>query len=139
MFQVLVGTAVVENGKVLLVKEKKANVAGLLNLPAGHLEAGENLIEGAKRELKEETGFDSEIDTLIDFERFEARGDSYLWFIFSAKIDHKTAQKNELDFDFYDIDYIKKYPELLRDQRVLPRIIDRLTKKRTLKNILCEQ
>ena len=139
MFQVLVGTAVVENGKVLLVKEKKANVAGLLNLPAGHLEAGENLIEGAKRELKEETGFDSEIDTLIDFERFEARGDSYLWFIFSAKIDHKTAQKNELDFDFYDIDYIKKHPELLRDQRVLPRIIDRLTKKRTLKNILCEQ
>lgn len=136
MFQVLVGVAVVENGKILLVKEKKANVAGLLNLPAGHLETGETLIEGAKRELKEETGLDAEIGKLVDFEKFEAKGENYLWFIFAGKIKPTKQKENELEYDFYDIKHIREHAELLRDQKVLPKILNNITCNRTEEEIL---
>ena len=46
MFEVLVATVIVKDNKVLMVKETKEEVKGLLNLPAGHLEKNETLIEG---------------------------------------------------------------------------------------------
>ncbi|WP_206486565.1 NUDIX hydrolase [Thalassotalea sp. G2M2-11] len=44
-------------GKFLLVEELENNQQ-VYNQPAGHLEANENLIDAAKRELYEETGLD---------------------------------------------------------------------------------
>lgn len=45
------------DGKFLLVEEIEDDKP-VFNQPAGHLEADENLIDGAKRELLEETGLD---------------------------------------------------------------------------------
>lgn len=49
-----------EKGDVLLIKSPKWG--DLWNLPGGHVELGEAMIEGAKREIKEETGL--EIDNI---------------------------------------------------------------------------
>ena len=53
------GCIIVKNEKVLLVYEKNRNFWGF---PKGHMEDGENEIETALREVKEEVGIDVEID-----------------------------------------------------------------------------
>lgn len=48
-----------DNNKILLSKEFRLAVNGwVYNFPAGLIEQGESIEEGAKRELKEETGLD---------------------------------------------------------------------------------
>ena len=54
------GCIIVKDNKVLLVYEKNRNFWGF---PKGHVETGENEIETALREVKEEVGLDVEIDT----------------------------------------------------------------------------
>ena len=53
------GCIIIKNNKVLLVYEKNMNFWGF---PKGHMEKGENEIETALREVKEEVGLDVEID-----------------------------------------------------------------------------
>lgn len=51
------GAIVVENGKILIVKQKE----GTVGFPKGHVESNETEEETAKREVKEETGIDIEV------------------------------------------------------------------------------
>lgn len=61
---VIVSVAIKKDRKYLLVKEVKKEIKGLWNFPAGKVEFGEGLFDAAKREAKEETGFDCEITGL---------------------------------------------------------------------------
>ena len=63
--KVVVGGIVEKDGKVLLVQEAKERCYGKWNIPAGGLEINESLVEGAIREIKEETGCDVEITGLL--------------------------------------------------------------------------
>lgn len=54
-----------ETGKICLVQEAKGPWTSKWNLPLGHLEHGETMPEGAKREVKEETGYDIELTALL--------------------------------------------------------------------------
>jgi ADP-ribose pyrophosphatase YjhB (NUDIX family) len=60
-----------KQGKVLLVRRAYPPGAGKWSIPGGHVELGEDLVEAATRELKEETGVEAEpvgvvnVDTLI--------------------------------------------------------------------------
>lgn len=53
------GCMIIKNRKVLLVYEKNRNFWGF---PKGHMEEGENEIQTALREVKEEVGLEVEID-----------------------------------------------------------------------------
>ncbi|VEI46413.1 putative Nudix hydrolase ymfB [Actinobacillus equuli] len=53
-------------GKFLFVEEIEYGKR-TLNQPAGHLEANETLLEGASRELFEETGIRAQMQHLIKF------------------------------------------------------------------------
>ncbi|HJU38908.1 MAG TPA: NUDIX hydrolase, partial [Tahibacter sp.] len=61
---VTVATIVTDGGRFLLVEE---DIRGrrLVNQPAGHLEPGESLIDAARRETLEETGWDVRLDHLV--------------------------------------------------------------------------
>lgn len=63
LFQIWVTGILVENKKILLVKQnlKSRN----WSLPGGRLEKGESLEEGIKREMKEETGLDTGLVKLL--------------------------------------------------------------------------
>ena len=50
-----------KDNKYLLVQEGKPNIRGLWNLPAGHVDKGEQIETAAIRDVKEETGFDVEL------------------------------------------------------------------------------
>ena len=63
---VTVAVIVEHEGKFLLVEEETlASHLDVYNQPAGHVEQGETLIEAAKREALEETGFEVEPTALL--------------------------------------------------------------------------
>ncbi len=62
-FQWVVAKAIVEDGgKILMCRRKEDVDKGLYELPGGKMEVGENIIDGLKREMKEETGIEIEVD-----------------------------------------------------------------------------
>lgn len=63
---VTVATVIEKNGKFLFVEEHTEGVTHtVFNQPAGHVEAGETIIEAAIRETMEETGYEVEIQSLL--------------------------------------------------------------------------
>lgn len=61
-----VGGIVIEGGFVLLVRRAMPPRQGEWSLPGGQLELGESLVEGVRREVREETGLDVEVGPIID-------------------------------------------------------------------------
>lgn len=62
---VVVGALVEKDGKYLLVKEAGGPDVGKWNIPAGVLDLGESFVDGAKREVEEETNYKIEIPSLL--------------------------------------------------------------------------
>jgi ADP-ribose pyrophosphatase YjhB (NUDIX family) len=56
-----VSVAIKRKDKYLLVKEAKKEILGLWNFPSGKVNFGEDLFTAAKREAKEESGYDCKI------------------------------------------------------------------------------
>lgn len=54
--KVVVYTFLERDGKILLGKRKNVWGEGMYSSPTGHVDAGERMIDAAKRELEEETG-----------------------------------------------------------------------------------
>ena len=120
VFDILVFSVILKDDKVLMVKETSKDVEGLLNFPAGHLEKNETLIEGAIREIKEETGLEAKIISLVDTQYFSRKEKNYVAFVFQWKlIENSHSNDNELFFDFYDIEYLKNNKSILRKEKVI--------------------
>ena len=59
---IVCGVVIEQDGKFLLIQEKKPEVYGKWNLPGGRVDEGESLEQAAIREAKEECGLDVEIE-----------------------------------------------------------------------------
>ena len=121
---IIVGGIIEKDGKILMVKEKKRKCYGKWNIPAGHLEPNETIIEGAVREIKEETGCDVEATGIAILANRVMQDDVLVEIIFSTKLikekikinpeeilDVKWIDKedvlNNMDEDLRDINFIK--------------------------------
>lgn len=62
---IVAGCVIKQDGKYLLVQEKQQKVYGLWNIPAGYVDKDEEIEQAAIREVKEETGYDAELDGQI--------------------------------------------------------------------------
>lgn len=109
-----------ENNEYLLIKERKEKYYGMYNLPAGHLEENELLIDGAKREIKEETGYDVDVKGLVQIGSTEL----FTSFIFYCEITsiQETYNSDEImSVEWLSYDEIKnrsdkfRSPELILD------------------------
>lgn len=58
--------ALVDRGRILLVRRRFEPGRGLWSIPGGLIELGEKAVEAALRELREETGVEAEVDGLLD-------------------------------------------------------------------------
>ncbi len=82
---IIVSVCIQEEGKFLIVQEGIPKAYGLWNLPGGHLDDEEDLLEGAMREAKEETGLDIEITGIMSIQRNMIHGLNHVRIIFNAK------------------------------------------------------
>ncbi len=70
-----VGGVVIHRNRVLLVRRKREPLKGEWSIPGGLIELGEELGEGARRELREETGLEVEpLEVLAVFDRIQRDG-----------------------------------------------------------------
>lgn len=68
-----------DNNEILIVKKSEAEHidAGLWTIPGGKIEPDEAILDGLKREVKEEVNLDIEIDRWIGEDVFESSGFYY--------------------------------------------------------------
>jgi 8-oxo-dGTP pyrophosphatase MutT (NUDIX family) len=83
--RVTVGCVIEQDSRFLLVEEL---IGGrlVLNQPAGHLDPGESLIEAARRETLEETGYSVEPWALVGVYQLDVRQRHFVRFSFAAKV-----------------------------------------------------
>jgi NADH pyrophosphatase NudC (nudix superfamily) len=122
---IIVGGIVEKEGKILMVQEKKKFCYGKWNIPAGHLDPNETIIEGAIREIREETGCEVKATGVAIVANKVMPDDVLVEIIFSTKLvnedikinpdeilDVKWIDKedilNNMDEELRDITFIKK-------------------------------
>lgn len=103
------GCLVEKDGKYLMVQEATEEVYGLWNLPAGQIDEGETIEEGAIRESKEESGYDVKLGEEIGL--YHESIDLKVKHIFRAEIigGEATPQQGEiLDIKWFTFDEVSK-------------------------------
>ena len=75
-----------KQGRYLLIEESKQPVCGTWNLPGGHVEPGETLVDAILREVREEAGVEVSLDGLMFMDHLPARSHEAdrLRFVFRA-------------------------------------------------------
>lgn len=108
----IVGASILErNNKILLVQERKKEVAGKWNFPAGRLREKESLIDCLIREAEEETGFKIKPLYLIGiYQYYPLSGFDAIIFVFRSKILRKKLVTSEeiLKIKWFSINELKK-------------------------------
>lgn len=91
---VTVAAVLEHDGRFLLVEEH-TDLGPMFNQPAGHLEPGESLIEGATRETLEETAYAFLPTALLGVYQYHhaPRDTTYLRFAFTGKITGHDAAR----------------------------------------------
>ena len=76
-FNILVGTIPTRNGSVLLLQRslKEKFMPGAWGLPCGKIDFGEDLVDAALRELKEESGLDGVVERMVGYSMFMSKKD----------------------------------------------------------------
>lgn len=107
---IVAGCVVKKDNKILMVQESNEKYYGQWNFPAGHVDEGENIMEGAIREVKEETGCDVKLTELLPIKTVYQNDIPTLIVEFTAEIINENIKfdKNEiLDVKWIDIEDIK--------------------------------
>ena len=136
--------AVIERAGQFLMVEERVGGQTVFNQPAGHLEAGESLLEAIVREVLEETAHAFEPRGLVGIYRWETpdRRDTYLRFCFAGAVSQRPAQRN-LDPDVVEIHWldptaIRRLEASLRSPLVLRCLHDALSRPLTSLELLHE-
>lgn len=116
---VIVGCLIQKSNKYLLVQEAKASCRGKWNLPAGHLDPGETILDGAKREAKEETGCDVELTGVCQIGNRVLDDDIFVSVIFTTKLINENIKFDPseiLDAKWFTYEEILAMKDQIRNQ-----------------------
>ena len=101
------GLVIIQDGKILLAHPTNAKWVGTFSIPKGHVEEGEELIDAAIRETREEVGIKIDKDEIVDGPHFvdyvDNKGKLYKRVYYyvvrpSKKIKPGKLQKAEVDW-----------------------------------------
>ena len=84
--QIIVGGIIEKEGKILMVQEAKKICYGKWSFPAGHLEDGETIFDGAIREIHEETGCKVKLTKLLPIINRKLNNEMFIMIIFAAEL-----------------------------------------------------
>lgn len=124
---IIVGGVVEKDGKYLLVQEAQEKCRGKWNIPAGHLDPNETIFDAAKREVKEECGFDVELTGVCQIGNRKLENDVFVSVIFSTKIiggDIKFDPNEILDAKWFTYEEISTMKDQLRTESFVLGTID---------------
>ena len=120
-------------GKLLLVQEADAEIYGLWNQPAGHVEPGETFAECALREAREETGYDVELTGIQAIYYDMAAGEEDINICFRARPlgdPRHPLEPDVLRAEWFTRDQLRAFPrEHWRHARARRRLEDWLAGK----------
>jgi ADP-ribose/FAD diphosphatase len=100
--QVIVGCVVERDGQILLCRRAIEPGRGRWTLPAGFLELGEGLLEGARRETLEEAGADVEILAPHSYLDLPHIGQTYAMFRARLRAPLGNPGEESLEVAFFD-------------------------------------
>ncbi|MBP5633496.1 NUDIX domain-containing protein [Candidatus Saccharibacteria bacterium] len=126
MGAIIVGGVIEKDGKYLLVQEAKEKCRGKWNTPAGHLDPNETIFEGAKREIREESGYEVELTGLANIGNRVLPDNEFVGIIFSAKItggELKLDPSEILDAKWFTYDEILAMQDELRSADLITNAI----------------
>ena len=126
--KVIVGGVIEKDGKYLLVQEAKKKCYKKWNIPAGHLDFGESLVQGAVREVKEETGCDVEPTGILYLTNRILEDDIFVMVMFKMQLVNENIKfdKDEiLDVQWFDYEEImEKMDDKLRGPQYIKKTIE---------------
>lgn len=130
---VVVGGIAEKDGKFLLVQEAKESCRGKWNIPAGRLEVNETVFDGAKREIKEETGCDVELTGLLQVGNRVLKDDIFISIVFSTRLLSETITYNPkeiLDVKWFTYEELLSMKDELRNYNWIINSIKALTENK---------
>ena len=128
--EIIVGEIIEKDNKILMVKEAKKKCYGKWNLPAGHLEDGETILEGAVREIFEETGCKVRLKNVLPIINKELENVTFLLITFTTELLEENISFNKEEI--LDVKWISKEElknmrsETLRDEKLIKSILKML-------------
>ena len=128
--EIIVGGIIEKDNKILMVKEAKKKCYGKWNLPAGHLEDGETIFEGAVREIFEETGCKVRLKNVLPIINKELENVTFLLITFTTELLEENISFNKEEI--LDVKWISKEElknmrsETLRDEKLIKSILKML-------------
>lgn len=131
---VIVGVVIEKDGKYLLVQEAKESCRGKWNLPAGHLDPNETILDGTKREAKEETGCEVEPTGVCQIGSRVLEDGVFVSVIFTAKLlsEEIAFDTNEiLDVKWFSCDEIVAMKSEIRNEVLMLGAINNIRNKLT--------
>ena len=128
--KIIVGGIIEKDNKILMVKEAKNKCYGKWNVPAGHLEDGETIFEGAIREIFEETGCKVRLKKMLPIMSGEIENTKFMIITFTTELlEEKISFNKEEILDVYWIskEELKNMTSKhLRDEKLIKCILKML-------------
>ncbi len=132
--KIIVGGILQKGDKILMVQEAQESCYGQWNFPAGHLDDGETVLEGAVREVFEETGCKVKLTNMLPIISSKER--NLVRFTFLTEILEENIQFDTseiLAVKWFTIEEIKKMTEKeLRGYKIALEIIKQIEEKESL-------
>jgi ADP-ribose pyrophosphatase YjhB (NUDIX family) len=133
---IIVAVVIVKDDKILLIQEAKESCKGQWYLPAGKMEKGETIISAAKREMKEEAGYEIDVAGVFHIEHISYGGPSWIRFSIAANIiggELKTVPDQEsLRADWFPLSDLQNNRIQLRTNDFVPLIFNVFLKNKYL-------
>ena len=115
MINIIASSCIIDNNKILMVQENKADIQGLWNLPGGKVKINEDIKQAAIRETLEETGYNIYLNNILLIQNYITnRGVLLIIYFYATLSDSRQVEyrKSEIsNVKWFTLEEIKNIPK----------------------------